>query len=176
MVGRSGSTPGKLGGFSLLHGVQTGSGAQPASYPMGTGDPSPRNELAVGLGWPSSAEVKNEWNYISASIAWCRVKHRDNVPYTCLPPTPLFPDMYYPFRFHRLEYKCTDFTSYLYVLFCHGLLQFLPTKAIKWSLDNAGVFGPSKRLGYWISNIILQFLVNLLLTRILGKFNTANND
>jgi hypothetical protein len=28
--------------FSLLHNVKTGSGARPASYPMGTGDSSPR--------------------------------------------------------------------------------------------------------------------------------------
>jgi hypothetical protein len=34
--------------FSLLHSVQTGSGAHPASYPMGTGDFSPRGKAAGG--------------------------------------------------------------------------------------------------------------------------------
>jgi hypothetical protein len=31
--------PGGARNFSLLHGVQTGYGAHPASYPFGTGDP-----------------------------------------------------------------------------------------------------------------------------------------
>jgi hypothetical protein len=47
--------------FSLGHRVQTGSGAHPASYPMGIGDLSlgvkrPRREADHSL--PSSAEVK----------------------------------------------------------------------------------------------------------------------
>jgi hypothetical protein len=33
-----GSIPGRSRDFSLLHSVQTGSGAHPASYPRGTGD------------------------------------------------------------------------------------------------------------------------------------------
>jgi hypothetical protein len=32
-----GSVPGKARDSSLLHSIQTGSGAHPASYPMGTG-------------------------------------------------------------------------------------------------------------------------------------------
>jgi hypothetical protein len=32
--------------FSLLHIVQIGSGAHPASYPMGTGGPFPRGNVA----------------------------------------------------------------------------------------------------------------------------------
>jgi hypothetical protein len=32
--------PAGAGNFSLRHRVQTGSGAHPASYPIGTGDPS----------------------------------------------------------------------------------------------------------------------------------------
>jgi hypothetical protein len=36
-VDSQGSIPGKGRDFSLLHSVQTGSGAQPASYAMGTG-------------------------------------------------------------------------------------------------------------------------------------------
>jgi hypothetical protein len=43
-----------LGLLSLRHRVQTGSGAQPASYLMGTGG-SP----------PSSTEIKNMWKYTS---------------------------------------------------------------------------------------------------------------
>jgi hypothetical protein len=54
--------------FSLHHRVQRGSGAHPASYPMGTGTLSlgvkrPRREADHSP--PSSAEVKNEWSYTS---------------------------------------------------------------------------------------------------------------
>jgi hypothetical protein len=34
------------GNFSLRHNVQTGSGAYPASYPMGTGGPFPGGKAA----------------------------------------------------------------------------------------------------------------------------------
>jgi hypothetical protein len=53
--------------FSLLHIVQTGSGAHSASYPMGNGGSFP------GVKWqgreadhspPTSAEVKKIWTYI----------------------------------------------------------------------------------------------------------------
>jgi hypothetical protein len=48
--------------FSLC--VQIGSGAHPASYPMGTGDPFPGGKARPGRDTdhspPSSAEVKNE--------------------------------------------------------------------------------------------------------------------
>jgi hypothetical protein len=42
-----GSIPGKGKIFSLFHSVQTGKGAQPASYLMGTGDDFPRGKAAV---------------------------------------------------------------------------------------------------------------------------------
>jgi hypothetical protein len=55
---------GERGFDSHLHGVQTDSGAQPASYPMGTGDfpevKRPRREANHSL---SSAEVKNSCRY-----------------------------------------------------------------------------------------------------------------
>jgi hypothetical protein len=56
------------GNFSLHYRVHNGSGAHPASYTTGTGDPS------LGVKWsgreadhspPASAEVKNAWSYIS---------------------------------------------------------------------------------------------------------------
>jgi hypothetical protein len=51
--------------LSLLHSVQTDSGAHPASYPMRT-----------------RAEVKNAWNYTSTpryvNTPWCLIKHKDN--------------------------------------------------------------------------------------------------
>jgi hypothetical protein len=75
------------GNFSLHHRVQNGSGAHPASYPMGTrgsflGVKRPRREADHSP--PSSAEVKNAWSYTStpqyAFMAWCSVKkrYRDN--------------------------------------------------------------------------------------------------
>jgi hypothetical protein len=37
---------------SLLHSVQTGSEAHPASYPMGTGRSSPGDKVAGAWNWP----------------------------------------------------------------------------------------------------------------------------
>jgi hypothetical protein len=56
------------GNFSLLHRVQTGSGAYLASYPMGTsgafpGGRAPRREAEHSPQF--SAKVKNEWSYTS---------------------------------------------------------------------------------------------------------------
>jgi hypothetical protein len=42
-----GSIPGKGKNCSLLHSVQTGSEAYPASYPMGTGGSFPGSKSAV---------------------------------------------------------------------------------------------------------------------------------
>jgi hypothetical protein len=50
--------------FSSIPCVQTGSGAHPASYPMGTGGPFPGGKARPGRDAdhspPASAEVKNE--------------------------------------------------------------------------------------------------------------------
>jgi hypothetical protein len=50
--------------FSSSSCIQTGSGAHPASYPMGTGGSFPRGKARPGRDAdhlpPSSAEVKNE--------------------------------------------------------------------------------------------------------------------
>jgi hypothetical protein len=63
--------------FFLLHVVQTGSEAHPASYPMGTGGLSPRVKRPrreVDHSPPTSAEVKITWIHISippyAFMAW----------------------------------------------------------------------------------------------------------
>jgi hypothetical protein len=57
-----GSIPSKGKIVSLLHNIQAGSGAQPASYPMGTGGDFLGTKL-LGLQadpfLPSSAEIKN---------------------------------------------------------------------------------------------------------------------
>jgi hypothetical protein len=71
--------------FSLHHRIQNGSGAHPASCPMGI------KALSLGVKQPGreadnsppcSAEVKNAWIYTPLPqyvfIAWCSVKHRDN--------------------------------------------------------------------------------------------------
>jgi hypothetical protein len=63
--------PEGAGNFSLHHRVQTGSGAHPVSYPMGT-TPGAFSLEVKRLGReadhppPSTSEVKNAWNYTSA--------------------------------------------------------------------------------------------------------------
>jgi hypothetical protein len=76
------------GNFSLHHSVQNGSGSHPASYPMGTRGSFSAGKAAGAWSWPltsSSAEV-NAWSYTStpqyALMAWCLVKHRDNLTFT----------------------------------------------------------------------------------------------
>jgi hypothetical protein len=54
--------------FSLLHVVQTGSRAHPASYPICTGSLSPglkRPGREADYSHPISAEVKKAWIYTS---------------------------------------------------------------------------------------------------------------
>jgi hypothetical protein len=60
--------PAGAGSFSLHHRVQNGSGAHPASYPMGTRGSFPgvkRPGPEVDHSPPSSAEVQNAWSYTS---------------------------------------------------------------------------------------------------------------
>jgi hypothetical protein len=71
--------------FYLHHRVQNGSGAHPASYPMGTRGSFPGVKLPgreADHSPPSSAEIKNARSYASTPqyffTAWCLVKHRDN--------------------------------------------------------------------------------------------------
>jgi hypothetical protein len=68
------------GNFSPHHRVQTGSGAHPASNPIGTRGSFPGGKAADAWSWPltpSSAEVKNAWLYTSTPqhdfMAWCSV-------------------------------------------------------------------------------------------------------
>jgi hypothetical protein len=77
------------GNFSLRHHVQTGSGAHPASHPMGvggsfTGGKRPGVKLTSHLHLVPSS--KNAWSYTSTSqyvfMRWCLVKHRDNFTFT----------------------------------------------------------------------------------------------
>jgi hypothetical protein len=69
--GSGSSIPEGAGNFSLLHRVQTGSGAHSASYPTGTKD------LPPGAKWPnheadnsppSRAEVDIAWRYTPTPI------------------------------------------------------------------------------------------------------------
>jgi hypothetical protein len=78
-----GSVPGRenYGNFSLCHCIQTGSGAHPASYPMGTGalfTGIKRPGLGAEHLPPSSADVKNAWSCTSIAqyvfVAWCLIK------------------------------------------------------------------------------------------------------
>jgi hypothetical protein len=57
-----------------LHVVETGSGAHPASYPMGTGALSPVVKWPgheADHSPPTSTEVKKMWVYTSTPMAWC---------------------------------------------------------------------------------------------------------
>jgi hypothetical protein len=74
--------PAGAGNFSLLHRVQNGSGAHPASYPMGTRGSFLGDKGAGAWSWPltpSSAEVKERMELIHpfpqyAFKAWCSAK------------------------------------------------------------------------------------------------------
>jgi hypothetical protein len=78
--------PAGAGNFSLHHRVQNGSGAHPASYPMGTRGSFPgvkRPVCEADHSPPSSAEVK-EWVELylhypnTPSWRGAQLKHRDN--------------------------------------------------------------------------------------------------
>jgi hypothetical protein len=62
--------PAVCGNFPLHYRVQSGSGAQPASYPMGTRGSFPGGKATGAWSWPltPSAEVKNTWSYTSTLI------------------------------------------------------------------------------------------------------------
>jgi hypothetical protein len=69
--------------FSLSYRVQTGSGAQPASYPIETEGYSPRLNRTwreIDHAPSTSAEAKNEWIYNSTPpyvfMAWSEIKHQ----------------------------------------------------------------------------------------------------
>jgi hypothetical protein len=60
--------------FSLLHNVQTGSGAHPATYTMVTGDTCKQQGREADHSPPSSTEVKNAWSFtstLSCALSWC---------------------------------------------------------------------------------------------------------
>jgi hypothetical protein len=72
-----------------FHRIQNDCGAHPASYPMGSGGSFPGVKRAgreAEHSPPSSAEIKNAWIYTSipqyAFMAWCLVKHRNNLTFT----------------------------------------------------------------------------------------------
>jgi hypothetical protein len=86
-----------VGNFSLHRRIQTGSEAHPTSYPMDTRGSFPkvkRPGSEADHSSPSSAVVKNAWNYTSTPqyvfMAWCSVKrkHRDFYPFTFTGPYP----------------------------------------------------------------------------------------
>jgi hypothetical protein len=81
--------PAGTGDFSLHHLVQNGSGAHPASYPIGTGGCFPEGRVQgreADPSPPSSTEVKNAWSYTSTPqhvfMMWCLVKNGDTFTFT----------------------------------------------------------------------------------------------
>jgi hypothetical protein len=77
--------PVEVGISFLRHRVQNGSGAHPASYPMGTGGSSPGGEAAGGVKLTAHLHLvptsKNAWSYNSTAqyvfMAWWSVNHRE---------------------------------------------------------------------------------------------------
>jgi hypothetical protein len=76
-----------VGNFSFHHRVQNGSGARPASYPMGTrGGSFPGGKAAGAWSWPlTSISCRGQRMRRAipplpqyAFMTWCLVKHRDN--------------------------------------------------------------------------------------------------
>jgi hypothetical protein len=82
--------PVEAGNFSLHHRLQNGSGAHPASYPMGTRGSFSGCKAAGAWSWPLTSiycrgqrvrgAIPQHPQY--AFIAWCLVKHSDNFNFT----------------------------------------------------------------------------------------------
>jgi hypothetical protein len=78
------------GNFSIHHRVQTGSGAQPASYTMGSGSSFPGSKAAGAWNWPFISTCCRDQRMRRALpplphyvfMAWRLVKHRDNLTFT----------------------------------------------------------------------------------------------
>jgi hypothetical protein len=73
----------RKGFFYPRHRVQTGSGAYPASYPIGTGGSFPGGKVACSCPLPfTSAKVKNAWNHTCIPqyvfVALYLVKHKES--------------------------------------------------------------------------------------------------
>jgi hypothetical protein len=72
--------------FCLRHRVQTGSGVQPASFPMDMSPGVKLQELEADHWPPSSVDVNNAFSYTSTPayvfMAWYLVKYRDNFTFT----------------------------------------------------------------------------------------------
>jgi hypothetical protein len=75
----------RAGNFSLHHRIQNGSGAHPASYPMGTRGSFSGCKVAEAWSWPLTSiycrgqRMSGALTPLSqyAFMAWCSVKHRD---------------------------------------------------------------------------------------------------
>jgi len=80
------------GNFSLHRRVQNGSGAQTASYPMGTGGSFSGGKAAGAWSWPLTSiycrgqSMRGAIHPLPqyASMAWCLVKHWDNFTFFML--------------------------------------------------------------------------------------------
>jgi hypothetical protein len=81
--------PAGAGNFSLHHRVQNGSGAHPASCPMGTRGNFPGSKAAGAWSWPppSNAEVKSAWSYTSTPLmsSWRGDKFTFTIPHRSWP-------------------------------------------------------------------------------------------
>jgi hypothetical protein len=84
--------PAEAGNFSLRHLVQTGSGAHPASYPMGTRGSFPGGKAVSAWSWPMTSIYCRGQRMRGAILplpqyvpmAWCLVEHRDNFTFIFL--------------------------------------------------------------------------------------------
>jgi len=78
--------PAGAGNFSFRHRVQTGSGADPSSYPMDTGVSFPEGKAGEAWNWPLTCiycrgqRMRGAIPPLSKYVfmVWCLVKHRYN--------------------------------------------------------------------------------------------------
>jgi hypothetical protein len=81
------------GNFSLHHHIQNGSGAHPASYPMGTRGSFPGGKsgryvkLTTHLHLVPKSRIRGAIPPLPQHVcmAWCLVKHKDNFTFTFIP-------------------------------------------------------------------------------------------
>jgi hypothetical protein len=105
-----GYIPSRSRGISILHSVQTSSGAHPASYPMNAEVNQSVREAEASHSL--SAEVKNTWKYTSTPpnvfMTWCLITHRGDFTFLYLYRWSEFMRKFQDLRRHSVIVTTTD--------------------------------------------------------------------